>query len=207
MSKYSTMIDKHLKSPQDRLIAMALVEQYGNDPRFESRIESLVAEYASCMGRVEAGQMAAADVRSYMMEFAPMIGTAPDIMSGLTQYFDQPMPGAPQTETADASERAKPAQATADAATPARSPGEIEQALAQRDAVQDIARRREIEQTMRDNPSAYWRNPAMQTELGEIIARQLTPADPMDPSSIGRDTAERPMGGSAASGGFTVNGV
>jgi hypothetical protein len=210
MARYDLILDKYQLSAVDRRIAADLARRYGRDPRFADRFEAYVSEYAKCMGRVEAGEIAPADVAAQMTGLAEMIGTPPDLLTNLQSHFDRDLPAefaAAPEQPAETEEPAAPAQAQTPQPAqqpPAAEPTAQPQPAPAQAAVAPVAApvqptgptRAELQQEIAKWESAmrepegspgwksYWREGGSRVYLSALQASESVPEDSPAPATF-----------------------
>jgi hypothetical protein len=183
MSKYEKLITKLYPDPTDAAIARSLVQRFSGDPRMDDgRLEAMLHEGARANEMASGGEMTPDQARDFFAGFAESIGTPPDLMVSLGQWWDsapaevaaeQPQPA--ETEKPAAEPNAGVTAASADAGKPAgreASPARSAPVAPDRNAARETVEK--FETAMRAPQgselwASYWRNPQAQAEYRSAL--------------------------------------
>jgi hypothetical protein len=205
MSRHGRLIDQLFQSDEDRALARAFAEKFGDVPGMADRVAPLLQEAARSAEQVGGGVISPEDARSYLASFASeALGMPPHLMSDLTTWFDNagvevaaeqpPQPEAEQQEPA----AAPPAQTQVQppATTPPPQPAGPTRAQLQAEITK-------WESAMRAEPGSaewrsYWQGGGSAAYLAALQGLDTAP-ETLGPATIagGEATLAQPAPGAA----------
>jgi hypothetical protein len=200
MTQHDRFIDRLTSDPVERSALMAVASTLDGNPFMAAgRAEAILQELARPAVKPDGTPFSGEESLAYMTDFAGAIGVPADVISPALRSIGDVDTDAIPTETIEDSaviahleqamrddpdgwRKNEHAQQEYRAAlerlnTPAVPDGTMTYSS------NDAGRRAEIEQAMRtDGGRAYWNNPGMQREYGEILQRQTAPLVPPEPA-------------------------
>jgi hypothetical protein len=152
MSRHDYLIDQLFKTDVDRTLARNFVARYEDNPQVADRVEAFLREGAAVNDRVARGEITGEQGRTYIGEFAGVIGTAEHLIGDGLAWLES---GGQSPEDAAARERE-----VMDELTGPLSP-EAKQALAQAErdkGRQEVDRIEKLMQAPEGSPEwkSYW---------------------------------------------------
>jgi hypothetical protein len=100
MSKYEKIITKLYPNPADAAIARSLIQRFSGDSRMDDgRLEAMLREGARANEMAGGGEMTPDQARELLSGFAESLGTPPDIMASLGEWWGSASDEAAAAET------------------------------------------------------------------------------------------------------------